>query len=74
MNCMAPQRWAPSRPLPPTRSIEVVEMGQERMEIRGPIPLIIVPRRDRDPGQGPGHRRDGPARASPGAPSAPPPA
>ncbi len=67
----------PWRALPPTRRIEILELGKEELGkektvIRGPIPVICVPRRGRDPGHGAVSSRAGPARASPAPESASP--
>jgi hypothetical protein len=63
----------PSSPAPPTRCIEVLIVGKETQVVRGPIPVIDVPRQVRDPdreaaqGAEATRMREGPARGSPGA-------
>ena len=37
----------PRCPLPPTRRLDVMEMGEEVTVLRGPIPVICVPKRGR---------------------------
>lgn len=63
----------PKCPPPPTRRLDVIELGDETTVLRGPIPVICVPKHGRGPYAAAVSFRMGPARASPALESAAPP-